>query len=79
MKEDKAVIDTNACRACNLCVLKCAPGAIRLHNYEQLEALIEKYKHAEAGRSFRAFMGKERIGLVDRLAMPARLRSWGLA
>jgi len=35
-----------------LCVLKCAPGAIRLHNYEQLEALIEKYKHTEASRSF---------------------------
>jgi dihydroorotate dehydrogenase/ferredoxin len=78
MKEDKAFIVTNACRACNLCVLKCPQGAIRLENYEQLEALIEKYKQAEAGRSFRAFMQKERIGLADKLAMPARLRRWGL-
>ena len=43
-----------------------------------MEALIEKYKQAEAGRSFRAFMQKERIGLADKLAMPAKLRSWGL-
>lgn len=78
MREDKAFIVTNDCRACNLCVLKCPQGAIRLENYEQLEALIEKYKQAEAGRSFRAFMQKERIGLADKLAMPARLRSWGL-
>jgi len=78
IKEDKAFIETKACRACNLCVLKCPQGAIRLANYEQMEALIEKYKQAEAGRSFRAFMQKERIGLADKLAMPAKLRAWGL-
>jgi dihydroorotate dehydrogenase/ferredoxin len=79
MKDDKAFIVKNDCRACNLCVLKCPQGAIRLENYERMEALIEKYKQAEAGRSFRAFMGKERIGLADKLALPARLRAWGLA
>lgn len=45
----------------------------------RLKALVQKYEHAEAGRSFRAFMSKERIGLADRLAMPARLRGWGLS
>jgi dihydroorotate dehydrogenase (fumarate) len=79
MKEDKAFIVKKACRACNLCVLKCPQGAIRLKDHEQLEALIEKYKQAEAGRSFRVFMGKERIGLADKLALPAKLRSWGFA
>ena len=51
---------------------------LRLENYERLEALIEKHKQAEAGRSFRAFMQKERIGLADKLAIPAKLRNWGL-
>jgi ferredoxin len=77
-KQMSSLIKTKDCRACNLCVLKCPQGAIRLENYEQLEALIEKHKRAEAGRSFRAFMQKERIGLADKLAMPAKLRAWGL-
>jgi dihydroorotate dehydrogenase/Pyruvate/2-oxoacid:ferredoxin oxidoreductase delta subunit len=79
IRDEKAFIAKSACRACNLCVLKCPQGAIRLENYGRLEALIEKYKQAEAARSFRAFMGKERIGLADKLALPARLRIWGLA
>jgi len=78
IKDERALIEKSGCRACNLCVLKCPQGAIRLQNYEQLEALIEKYKQAEAGRSFRAFMGKQRIGLTDKLAMPVKLRRWGL-
>ena len=77
IKEEKSSIDPKGCRGCNLCVLKCPETAIRLDNYEQLEALIEKYKDEERSRSFRVFMGKEEIGLLDKLKLPAKLRSWG--
>jgi len=50
-------------------VLKCPQDAIRLENYEKMEALIEKYKQAEAGRSFRAFLGKGGINLWGKRMM----------
>jgi dihydroorotate dehydrogenase (fumarate) len=78
IRNEKSFIRRDACRACNLCVLKCPKAAIRLENHEQLEALIGRHKTSQAGRSFREFMGKERIGLLDRLTLPGKLRRWGL-
>jgi len=78
-EEEKVFIDRNVCRACNLCVLKCPQAAVRLENYELLEGLIEKYKNAAPARSFREFIQKERIGLMDKLKLPGKLRKWGFA
>jgi len=76
--EKKSAVDATKCRACNLCVLKCPCNAIHLENYERLEELIGRYKHHDIIDSFRSFMGKNRIGLTDRLKLPGQLRTWGL-
>ena len=78
LKEKRAKIERDRCRGCNLCVLKCPAGAIRLENIDMLNRLIEKYKNDEGARSFRAFMNKEKIGIVDRVTITKRLKEWGL-
>lgn len=77
--DGKAAIDETKCRACNLCVLKCPAGAIRLKNGELLEQFIEKYKNLQSVRLFREFMGKPRVGFLDKILILKNLRQWGLA
>jgi dihydroorotate dehydrogenase/Pyruvate/2-oxoacid:ferredoxin oxidoreductase delta subunit len=79
IRDRKARIDRDICRGCNLCVLKCPAGAIKLQNMEMLDRLIERYKDHERAKSFRAFMNKERISIMDRARIFRKLRSWGLA
>ncbi|MBN1534513.1 MAG: 4Fe-4S binding protein [Spirochaetes bacterium] len=78
MQDKKAVIEWDKCRGCNLCVLKCPRGAIRLENYNKLEEMIEQFKFSAAATSFREFMKKEKIGLGDVIALPGKLKRWGL-
>jgi Fe-S-cluster-containing hydrogenase component 2 len=79
MVEGKPVVERAKCRACNLCVLKCAPGALYLENFALLEELAEHFKDTEEMRSFREFMGKERISWWDLIRLPGELKAWGLA
>ncbi|MRR13896.1 hypothetical protein EG833_00370 [archaeon] len=79
MLDGRVSIDATRCRACNLCVLKCPSQAIILRNAELLEQFIRKYKNLESVRSFREFMKKPRIGIVDKLLIVRHLRQWGLA
>ena len=39
-----------------------------------MEALIVKYEQAQVGRSFRAFMGKEKIILADKILLSISYR-----
>lgn len=77
VKEKKAVIDRGKCRGCNLCVLKCPTNAMRLENHDKLEELISHFKNSESAVSFREFMKKDRIGLLDILTLRGRLKNWG--
>jgi dihydroorotate dehydrogenase/Pyruvate/2-oxoacid:ferredoxin oxidoreductase delta subunit len=74
----KARIERDRCRGCNLCVLKCPAGAIGLQNLDLLFRLMEKYKDHPGARSFREFMGRERVGFFGRVLFKKRLREWGL-
>ena len=75
--DERAVIDRPRCRGCNLCVLKCPTGALRLENPEALEEMIARFKNSEGASSFRKFMQKDRIGLLDIATLPGKLKSWG--
>jgi ferredoxin len=77
--DDKASIDTTKCRACNLCILTCPRQALRLWNIQLLEHFISKYKNTQSVRSFRDFMKKPKIGLMDRIFILKKLKHWGLA
>ena len=79
MNEKKAEIIPSRCRACNLCVLKCPQEAIFMENLERLNQLMERYKDTESSKSFKTFMGKERIGFLDKIEIYKNLKEWGLA
>lgn len=74
---EKAAVERDKCRGCNLCVLKCPTGAMRLENYDKLEEMIAQFKKSESAESFREFMKKDKIGLLDIVRLPGKLRSWG--
>lgn len=78
MENELASVIKDKCRACNLCILKCPRQAISLTNPGELDALIASYKRSGAAISFRSFMGKEKITLVDKLKLPGKLREWQL-
>lgn len=79
MVDGKPVVERAKCRACNLCVLKCAPGALYLENFALLEELAQRFKDTAEVRAFRQFMGRERIGWWDLLSLPGKLKAWGFA
>lgn len=77
--EKKAVIPEKVkCRACNLCILKCPRKAISLDNQAFLDEFIDNFRNTSEIESFRKFMSKNRIGLMDILLMPWDLKKWGL-
>jgi dihydroorotate dehydrogenase/NAD-dependent dihydropyrimidine dehydrogenase PreA subunit len=77
VNEKTVAIDRAQCRGCNLCVLKCPTQALRLENYHELEAMIERFKSSPHARSFKQFMQKDRVGLLDIASLPGKLKSWG--
>jgi len=77
INDKKAVIDKGQCRGCNLCVLKCPAEAMRLENYDKLEAMITQFKNSESAVSFKEFMKKDRIRALDVLTLRGKLKSWG--
>ena len=77
ISEAKAEIDKEKCRGCNLCILKCPMDAMRLENYDKLEQMITQFKKSESAASFKEFMRKDRVGLLDILTLRGKLKSWG--
>lgn len=73
------IIEKDKCQGCNLCIMKCPQKAITLDNQDVLDEFINSFKNTDEITSFRTFVGKKKIGLLDILRIPGNMKKWGLS